>query len=92
MSKVWITGRVGIVKADVLDRDGDFAITRSAEGLALTHLPTGVAMPHGIVEPTHMQLAKLLVELLDLPPFDLQSFEQHRPAIKAAFERAKGAM
>jgi aminoglycoside phosphotransferase (APT) family kinase protein len=90
--KVWISCRTGVIKATVLARLGDYAITREYAGAkpVATHLPTGLTTPHPLESTRIAYLTALLNELQSVPAFDLQGFEAHRPALRAAFERTKG--
>jgi hypothetical protein len=92
--KAWISCREGVIKATVLARLGDYAITKETPGSLprVSHLPTGIGVPCPLESTRIAYLTALLHELAAVPVFDLQGFEAHRPALRAAFERAKGAV
>jgi hypothetical protein len=90
--KAWISCRTGVIQVRVLARLGDYAITRESAGAnaMATHLPTGIGIPCPLESTRIAYLTALLNELQSVPAFDLQGFEAHRPALRAAFERTKG--
>lgn len=90
MPRVYITSRTGIHLVRALDELGDYAITTTAEGEAVTHKPTGVCVFK--LEGVLARWADILHELQSVPSFDLQGFEAHQEAVRAAIRRARSRM
>jgi hypothetical protein len=84
MNTAVIVTQHGVRRADVIARTGDWAVTRYASDVSITHLPTGSRLP---AVGTDAQLTDALADLAELPRFDLQTWEANRDAVKVVLRK-----